>query len=171
LIVVDMHAAHERITYERMKQEFELERVKSQPLLVPLGCRVAQREADIIEEYAADIERLGFGLVRRGPDEVQVTAIPVLLAGSDVVSLVRDVLGDLAENKGAQRIEATVDEMLATMACHAAVRANRRLTVAEMNALLREMEDTPRIDQCNHGRPTWTRISMTELDRLFLRGR
>jgi DNA mismatch repair protein MutL len=138
---------------------------------VPIGCRVARREADLVEENAADIERLGFGLVRRGPDEVQVTAIPVLLAGGDVISLVRDVLGDLEENQGTQRIDATVNELLATMACHGAVRANRTLTIVEMNALLREMEDTPRIDQCNHGRPTWTRISLAELDRLFLRGR
>jgi DNA mismatch repair protein MutL len=171
LIVVDMHAAHERITYERMKAQLGEDRVKAQPLLVPIGCQVAEREAEIAEEFAAELERLGFGIVRRGPSEVQVTAIPALLAGSDVAALVRDVLGDLAEHAGTARVEATINEALATMACHGAVRANRKLTIAEMNALLREMEHTARIDQCNHGRPTWTRISIAELDRLFLRGR
>jgi len=170
LIVVDMHAAHERITYERMKLELARDRVLSQPLLLPVVLKVSEREAEIAEAHGEEIERLGFSLVRRGPSEVQVAAVPVLLADSGVDALVRDVLSDLAENHGARRIERSIDELLATMACHGAVRANRTLTLAEMNALLREMEQTERIDQCNHGRPTWTQISLAELDRLFLRG-
>ena len=170
LIVVDMHAAHERITYERMKQELAEAGLKPLPLLVPLTVRVAASEADAAEAHAADMERLGFELVRRGREELRVTAIPSLLEGSDVEALLRDILSDMAEGKGAKRVESSVNETLATMACHAAVRANRKLEVAEMNALLRQMERTERADQCNHGRPTWTRITLPELDRLFLRG-
>ncbi len=170
LIIVDMHAAHERITYERMKQELAEAGLKPLPLLVPLTVRVAASEADAAEAHAGDIERLGFELVRRGRDELRVTALPSLLEGSDVEALVRDILSDMAEGKGAKRVESSVNETLATMACHAAVRANRKLEVAEMNALLRQMERTERADQCNHGRPTWTRITLPELDRLFLRG-
>ena len=170
LIIVDMHAAHERITYERMKQELAEAGLKPLPLLVPLTVRVAASEADAAEAHAESLERLGFELVRRGGDELKVTAIPSLLEGSDVEALVRDILSDMADGKGAQRVESSVNETLATMACHGAVRANRKLDVAEMNALLRQMERTERADQCNHGRPTWTRITLPELDRLFLRG-
>jgi len=170
LIIVDMHAAHERITYERMKRSFHEDRVKPRPLLVPVDVKVAAREADLAEAHAEELEQLGLVVVRRGPEDVQVRAIPQLLDGSDVAALLRDVLSDLSEGGGCERIEARIDELLATMACHAAVRANRKLDVAEMNALLREMERTERIDQCNHGRPTWTRITLSELDRLFLRG-
>jgi DNA mismatch repair protein MutL len=170
LIIVDMHAAHERITYERMKRALGEGRIESQALLVPMTSKVSAPEAEAAEEFAAEIERLGFGIVRRGPSEVQVTAIPALLAGDDAAVLVRDVLADLAGSGGAERVEAALNEVLATLACHGAVRANRRLTLAEMNALLREMERTERIDQCNHGRPTWTHITIAELDALFLRG-
>jgi DNA mismatch repair protein MutL len=170
LIIVDMHAAHERITYERMKGELEAHRVTAQPLLVPVTCKVSLAEAEAAEEFAADIERLGLSLVRRGPAEVHITAVPALLAGADVAALVRDVLGDLAGSGGARRLATAVNEVLATMACHGAVRANRKLALAEMDALLREMERTERIDQCNHGRPTWMRITIAELDALFLRG-
>jgi len=170
LIIVDMHAAHERITYERLKAALGRDRLKAQSLLVPVTLDVATREADLVEEFAADLEALGFALVRRGPNQVAVQAIPLLLDGADVVPLVRDLLSDLADDKGAARVEAVVNELLATMACHAAVRANRRLTVAEMNALLREMERTERSEACNHGRPTWTHVSLADLDRLFLRG-
>src|SRR5690606_2123353 len=121
-------------------------------------------DADIAEERQADLERLGFSVVRRGPRSVQVRAIPLLLEGSDAAALLRDVLSDFAETDAAGRVEARVNELLATMACHAAVRANRRLDVAEMNALLRQMERTERSDQCNHGRPTWTRITLRDLD-------
>jgi DNA mismatch repair protein MutL len=170
LIIVDMHAAHERITYERMKAALGSDKLKSQTLLVPVTLEVGSREADLVEERGADLEALGFSLVRRSPGRIAVQAIPLLLDGSDVEALVRDLLSDLAESKGAERVEAAVNELLATLACHAAVRANRRLTLDEMNALLREMERTERSDACNHGRPTWTRVSLADLDRLFLRG-
>jgi DNA mismatch repair protein MutL len=171
LIIVDMHAAHERITYERMKKALGEDKLKTQPLLVPIDVKVAPREADLAEDFAAELARLGFDVVRRGTGSVQVRGIPLLLAGTEVEALVRDVLSDLAEKKGAGRIETVVNELLATMACHGAVRANRRLDKVEMNALLREMERTERGDQCNHGRPTWTGITLSELDKLFLRGR
>ncbi len=170
LIIVDMHAAHERITYERLKASLAAEKLKSQPLLVPVTLEVGSHEAELVEERGSDLELLGFSLVRRGPASVAVQAIPLLLEGSDVEPLIRDLLSDLAESKGAERVEAAVNELLATLACHAAVRANRRLTVEEMNALLREMERTERSEACNHGRPTWTRVTLADLDRLFLRG-
>jgi len=170
LIIVDMHAAHERITYERMKRSYREDRLKPRPLLVPVDVKVAAGEADLAETHAEDLARLGLVVVRRGLEDVQVAAIPQLLDGGDVAQLLRDVLSDLASGGGCERIDARVDELLATMACHSAVHANRRLELAEMNALLREMERTERIDQCNHGRPTWTRITLSELDRLFLRG-
>lgn len=170
LIIVDMHAAHERITYERMKQELAEAGLNPLPLLVPITMRVAPGEADAAEQHADRLARLGFEVLRRGRDELKVTAIPSLLEGSDTEALMRDILSDMAEGKGAVRVESSVNETLATMACHAAVRANRKLEIAEMNALLRQMERTERADQCNHGRPTWTRITLPELDRLFLRG-
>jgi DNA mismatch repair protein MutL len=170
LIVVDMHAAHERITYERMKRDLETHTLKSQALLVPVSIAVGAAEADLVEEFSAHLESLGFLLVRRGPTTISVAAIPLLLEGTDVEPLLRDLLSDLAAGKGAERVAAAVNELLATMACHAAVRANRRLTVDEMNALLREMERTERSDACNHGRPTWTQVTLGDLDRLFLRG-
>jgi DNA mismatch repair protein MutL len=170
LIIVDMHAAHERITYERMKAELGGDKLKSQPLLVPVTLEVGSREADLVDERGGELEALGFSLVRRGPARIAVQGIPLLLEGSDVESLVRDLLSDLAESKGPERVEAAVNELLATLACHASVRANRRLTIDEMNALLREMERTERSDACNHGRPTWTRVTLADLDRLFLRG-
>jgi DNA mismatch repair protein MutL len=170
LVIVDMHAAHERITYERLKASLGAEKLKSQSLLVPVTLDVTTQEADLVEEFSADLEALGFELTRRGPRQVAVRALPLLLGAAEVEPLMRDLLSDLATNKSASRVEATVNELLATMACHAAVRANRRLTLDEMNALLREMERTERSEACNHGRPTWTQVTMAELDRLFLRG-
>ena len=170
LIVVDMHAAHERITYERLKRDLETHTLKSQALLVPVSVAVGATEADLVEECAAELESHGFLLVRRGPTTISVAAIPLALEGSDVEPLLRDLLSDLAAGQGAKRVEAAVNELLATMACHAAVRANRRLSVDEMNALLREMERTERSEACNHGRPTWTQVTLGDLDRLFLRG-
>ena len=170
LIVVDMHAAHERITYEKMKSQFGASKLEAQNLLVPLEIAVAEQEADAAEANVDALSVLGFDVLRRGPCAVRVDAVPKLLADTDVEGLLRDVLSDLRDSGSAQRIEDRIDELLATMACHGSVRARRQLNVEEMNALLREMELTPRIDQCNHGRPTWTRISLTELDRLFLRG-
>ena len=170
LVIVDMHAAHERITYELLKQQLKASGLKSQPLLIPVSLKVAESEAEAVEVSQRDLQRLGFGVTRRGLDEVRIESIPLLLEGTSVESLFRDVVADLLNNAGAHRVEAAVDEMLATMACHGAVRANRHLELDEMNALLREMEATERGDRCNHGRPTWTRISVAELDRLFLRG-
>jgi DNA mismatch repair protein MutL len=170
LIIVDMHAAHERVTYERLKTALGADKLKSQALLVPVTLDVTSREADLAEEAGTDLRALGFDLLRRGPRQVAVLALPLLLEASEVEPLVRDLLSDLAENQGAGRVESVVNELLATMACHAAVRANRRLTIEEMNALLREMERTERSEACNHGRPTWTQVTMADLDRLFLRG-
>ena len=170
LVIVDMHAAHERITYEQFKQQFKVSGLKSQPLLIPVSVKVAESEAEAVEASRPDLMRLGFEVTRRGLDEIRIESIPLLLEGTSVEPLFRDVVADLLNNAGAHRVEAAVDEMLATMACHGAVRANRQLDLGEMNALLREMEATERADRCNHGRPTWTRISVAELDRLFLRG-
>ncbi len=171
LVIVDMHAAHERVLYERLKGQLAEKGLPSQPLLVPLSLRVSSAEADAAEAAAADLERVGFEIQRRGPDVLVVRNVPVLLAQADVEALVRDVLSDLLDSGESRRVEERINELLATMACHGSVRANRQLTVAEMNALLRDMERTERADQCNHGRPTWTRLSLPELDKLFLRGR
>ncbi len=171
LIVVDMHAAHERIGYERLKCAHDGEGLRTQPLLVPLTVAVAEREADVAEREADTLAELGFELTRSGPQSLVLRSVPALLAHGDVEALLRDVLADLREHGESRRIAAARDELLATMACHGAVRANRRLTLPEMNALLREMEVTARSGQCNHGRPTWARFSLAEIDRWFLRGR
>jgi len=171
LIIVDMHAAHERVMYERLKDSLAATKLNAQPLLVPISLQLAAGEADRLEQWADELVKLGFEINRRGPNEVQVSAAPILLQRVDIEALLRDVLSDLAADQSAHRVEATVNELLATMACHGALRAHRRLTIDEMNALLREMESTERSDQCNHGRPTWTKVTVAELDRLFLRGR
>lgn len=170
LVLVDMHAAHERITYERMKTARQGVGIQSQPLLVPESMAVSQREADCAEESSNVFHDLGVGIERAGPESLVVREIPVILQDSNVEQLVRDVLSDLIEHGSSDRIEAHIDEILSTMACHGSVRANRRLTIPEMNALLRDMEETERSGQCNHGRPTWTQLSLDELDRLFMRG-
>ena len=171
LVLVDMHAAHERITYERLKVAMASEGLRSQPLLVPESLAVSQREADCAEEHAAWFQRLGFELQRLGPESLAIRQIPALLKQAEATQLVRDVLADLLEYGSSDRIQAHLNELLGTMACHGAVRANRRLSLPEMNALLRDMEHTERSGQCNHGRPTWTQLGMDELDKLFLRGR
>jgi DNA mismatch repair protein MutL len=171
LVVVDMHAAHERVLYERLKAALTEKGLAAQPLLVPLSLRVASTEADLAEEASESLSRLGFELQRRGPDVLVVRQVPAILAQSDIEALVRDVLSDLAEGGQTRRVEERINELLATMACHGSIRAHRQLTVAEMNALLRDMEKTERSDQCNHGRPTWTKLSLPELDKLFLGGR
>lgn len=170
LIIVDMHAAHERVTYERLKHSLEDSRVAAQPLLVPVSVKLTPAEADTLDAWAEQLARLGLEISRRGPAEMQVTAAPTLLGDTDLGGLLRDLLSDIDSDEAANRVEATVNALLATMACHGAVRANRRLTVDEMNALLREMEGTERSGQCNHGRPTWTKITVADLDSLFLRG-
>ncbi len=170
LVIVDMHAAHERIVYERLKASFEANGIARQPLLVPVTVEVSPPEADLAERIADDLAELGLALDRVGPGSLAVRELPAVLIGADAAALVRDVLSDTREIGGSQRVRAMTDELLATMACHGSVRAHRRLSLDEMNALLRDMESTPRSDQCNHGRPTWTRLSLAELDRLFLRG-
>ena len=171
LVLVDMHAAHERITYERLKSAMASEGLRGQPLLVPESIALSQREGDCAEEHAEWFARLGFELQRLGPESLAIRQIPALLRQAEAGQLVRDVLADLLEYGSSDRIQAHLNELLATMACHGAVRANRRLTLPEMNALLRDMEHTERSGQCNHGRPTWTQLGMDELDKLFLRGR
>ncbi|HSG89005.1 MAG TPA: DNA mismatch repair endonuclease MutL [Pseudomonadales bacterium] len=171
LVVVDMHAAHERITYERMKTARDEAGIRTQRLLVPLALAVSEREADAAD---AAIEALGdFGLViqRVAPESILVREVPAVLGQADVEALVRDVLSDLMEFGTSARVREHEDELLSTMACHGSVRANRQLSVPEMNALLRDMERTERSGQCNHGRPTWAVQTLAELDRLFLRGR
>jgi DNA mismatch repair protein MutL len=171
LVLVDMHAAHERITYERLKSARESEGIKSQPLLVPQSVAVSQREVQMAAEHEALFQRLGLTVEVAGEEALVIRQIPVSLRDSDVEQLLRDVLADLIEYGSSDRIDAHLDEILSTMACHGSVRANRRLTIPEMNALLRDMEETERSGQCNHGRPTWTQLSIDELDKLFLRGR
>ncbi|WP_305966713.1 DNA mismatch repair endonuclease MutL [Marinobacter salsuginis] len=171
LIVVDMHAAHERITYERMKRALAEQDLKSQPLLVPLSLAVSQKEAALTETHGEELQKLGLQIERIGPETLAVRQVPALLRGADTEQLVRDVLADLIEHGQSDRVEAVTHELLGTMACHGSVRANRQLTIPEMNSLLRDMEATERSGQCNHGRPTWTLVTMSELDKLFLRGR
>ncbi|MBH1487591.1 DNA mismatch repair endonuclease MutL [Stenotrophomonas geniculata] len=171
LIVVDMHAAHERIGYERLKNAHDGIGLQSQPLLVPITLAVGEREADTAESESETLAALGFEVTRAGPGALHVRSIPALLAHAEPEGLLRDVLTDLREHGQSRRVASARDELLSTMACHGAVRANRRLTVPEMNALLRDMEITERSGQCNHGRPTWARFSLAEIDRWFLRGR
>jgi DNA mismatch repair protein MutL len=170
VVLVDMHAAHERVMYERMKKLLAGQTAQQQ-LLIPQILHVTQAEAEAAEAHAQEFAALGFGVSRLAPDQLAMRAIPSLLAGRDPAGIVRDVLSDLLEQGHSRRVEESINHLLATMACHAAVRAQRNLSLAEMNALLREMEGTERADQCNHGRPTWVRLSLTDLDRLFLRGR
>jgi DNA mismatch repair protein MutL len=171
MVVVDMHAAHERITYERLKRMRDDAGIKTQPLLVPLTLSVSAREVEVAVEMADTLAALGLLLGAAGEEQLVVRELPVVLMGSEVEALIRSVLEDLVAYGTSDRIKAHEDEILATMACHGAVRANRRLTVPEMNALLRDMEQTERADQCNHGRPTWVQLGMGDLDKLFLRGR
>ena len=171
LVLVDMHAAHERITYERLKAARDTEGIRSQPLLVPQPVAVSQREVQVASENSDLFQAIGMSVNVAGEEALVIREIPVALRDSNVEQLLRDVLADLIEFGSSERIEAHMDEILSTMACHGSVRANRRLTVPEMNALLRDMEETERSGQCNHGRPTWTQLGLDELDKLFLRGR
>jgi len=170
LIIVDMHAAHERITYEHMKAAVQQEGIRAQPLLVPMSIAVSQAEADCAEHQAEALLALGLGLEKVAAESILVRQVPSILAGADIEQLVRDVLADVLEHGSSERIRNHQDELLATMACHGSVRANRQLSTAEMNALLRDMERTQRSGQCNHGRPTWVLQSLDQLDKLFLRG-
>nr|WP_162276338.1 DNA mismatch repair endonuclease MutL [Pseudomonas libanensis] len=171
LVLVDMHAAHERIMYERLKIAMASEGLSGQPLLVPESLAVSQREADCAEEHHSVFQKLGFELQRLGPETLAIRQIPALLKQAEANRLVADVLADLMEYGTSDRIQAHINELLGTMACHGAIRANRRLALPEMNGLLRDMENTERSGQCNHGRPTWTQMGLEDLDKLFLRGR
>ena len=171
LVLVDMHAAHERIGYEKLKRDWADGGVVAQPLLVPTRVAVTPAEADAVEAAADALQAIGLDIDRAGPSSLVVRAAPALLAGGDLDGLVRDVAADLAERGDSARIEERVHDLFANMACHGAVRAHRKLTVPEMNALLRDMERTKHAGQCNHGRPTWLRLSMAELDAMFLRGK
>ncbi|PCH59539.1 MAG: hypothetical protein COC19_07005 [SAR86 cluster bacterium] len=170
LIIVDMHAAHERITYERMKKACQDEQLKMQPMLVPLSISVSQHEADCAEAQQEFLASIGVELERVSSESLVVRQIPSILRDANIEQLIRDVLADVLEFGSSDRIQSHQDEMLSTMACHGSVRANRQLSIAEMNALLRDMEATERSGQCNHGRPTWVYQSLDQLDKLFLRG-
>jgi DNA mismatch repair protein MutL len=172
LVMVDMHAAHERIVYERMKAQMARDGVASQPLLIPLSVVVSPAEADSLEQHADDaLRQLGFEVDRASADTVVVRRVPVLLKDADVGLLVRDMLSDLHALGSSNRLDAALKHVLGNIGCRNSVRAHRRLSLTEMNALLRDMEATPNSSHCNHGRPTWTELSMVDLDRLFLRGR
>jgi DNA mismatch repair protein MutL len=170
LVLVDMHAAHERITYERLKQQ-QSNGIQSQPLLVPLSIDVSEKEAALVESSPELFSELGLEVDRTGPERIRIRQVPVVLAQGDNEALVRDVLSDLLKHGSSSRIREAMNEVLSTMACHGSVRAHRKLTLPEMNALLRDMEQTERSGQCNHGRPTWVQVTIDELDRLFQRGR
>jgi DNA mismatch repair protein MutL len=171
LILVDMHAAHERVLYERFKAQRDTAGTASQHLLEPVIVELKAHEVDEILEHREEWERAGFALDALGPERLALRSVPALLTGQNVGAIVSAVVRDLGLDSGAHHLDGAADRFLGTLACRAAIHAHRRLTIPEMNALLRQMETTDRANQCNHGRPTWTRLSMSELDALFLRGR
>ena len=171
LVIVDMHAAHERVVYERLKARLGATQIESQPLLIPISFAATAEEVAAAEQHADTLARLGLDVAPLSARTLAVRSRPALLAASDLVALTRQLLAEMAQFDASSVLERAQHEILATMACHGAVRANRQLNLDEMNALLRDMEATERADQCNHGRPTWRQLDMRELDALFLRGR
>jgi len=171
LVVVDMHAAHERIVYERLKNQLDVQAISSQPLLIPATFAATPQEVATAEAHAGTLQTLGLEITSFSPKTLAVRAVPSTLAQGDAVELARSVLAELGQHEASTVIQRARNELLGTMACHGAVRANRKLTLEEMNALLRDMEQTERSDQCNHGRPTWRQVTLKDLDALFLRGR
>jgi DNA mismatch repair protein MutL len=169
LVLVDMHAAHERVLYEKLKSQTGA--AATQLLLAPITVELKIDEVDALMEQSADWQHAGFDIERLAPDTLIVRSVPALLPREDVAALVRDVIGDVAGDGASHHLDSATDRLLGTIACRSAIHAHRRLTLPEMNALLRQMEQTPRADQCNHGRPTWTHVTLAELDRMFLRGR
>ncbi|HEY8050803.1 MAG TPA: hypothetical protein VIE63_16655, partial [Ramlibacter sp.] len=171
LVIVDMHAAHERIVYERLKASMGAAAIESQPLLIPATFAATPEEIATAEHCTSALEQLGLEITPFSAKTLAVRAVPTSLAQGDAVELARGVLAELAQHDASTVVQRAQNELLGTMACHGAVRANRKLTLEEMNALLRQMEETERSDQCNHGRPTWRQLTVRELDSLFMRGR
>lgn len=171
LVLVDMHAGHERVLYERMKHALDVGNLRSQPLLVPVTVSVSEAEAEIAEANAHELESLGVSLNRSGPAQVTLRALPAVLGDVDAPGLLRDLLADLAAGQGNNRVRQTMDYLLGELGCRGAIKAGRRLTLPEMNALLRDMEGTERAGHCNHGRPTWVQVDLADLDRMFMRGK
>lgn len=171
LIIVDIHATHERIGYEKLKQAYHAHNIATQPLLIPITISVSEKDAECVEQHSTLWQQLGLQLERIAPEAILIRSVPLLLKNVDIEQLVKDLIADLQTHQSTQRVTESINQILSTMACHHAIRANRSLTITEMNALLREMEMTDHSNQCNHGRPTWIPLSMAELDKLFLRGR
>jgi DNA mismatch repair protein MutL len=171
LVLVDMHAAHERVVYEKLKTSMASQGLIAQPLLVPLTLSLSEREVNVLLQHQEIFQKMAVKLESMGPESIVIREVPDLLRDGNIEQLVRDVAADLLVHEKSTRIEEQLELLLSTMACHGAVRANRRLSIQEMNGLLRAMETTPHSGQCNHGRPTTMKLSMAELDKMFLRGR